>query len=146
MPIVKTKSDWHGDKVDPARQKGRPIVAQLAVTNAADDSSGSSYHLIDLPSDCILTSGTAFRVQDWGFAAIRIGTRTDVDALVNQLKSAENVANPVAKFATTFHGKPLWQALGLSENPGGTIGLYAHAIAGATGAGAMQAEIHYLYR
>lgn len=146
MAIVKKKSDWHGDKVDPARQKGRLIVAALSVANAADDSDGSSYHLLDLPSDCILASGTAFRVQDWGFAAIRIGTKSDVDALVSQLKSAENVANPVAKFASGFHGLPLWQALGLSADPGGTIGLYAHAIANATGAGAMQAEIHYLYR
>jgi len=145
MPIVKKKSDWHGDTVDPARQKGRPIVAALTQTNAADDLSGSTFHLIDLPSDCILDRATQFQVQNWGFAAIRVGTRTDPEALISQTKATENVVTPVAKFGAD-HGKPLWEVLGLAANPGGTIGLYAHAIANATGAGSMLAEIHYRYR
>jgi hypothetical protein len=142
MPIVKKKSDWHGDKVDPVRQRGRMIVAAGAMANAADDSSESSFHLADLPSDCVLDVSTAFQVENWGFAAIRIGTRSDVDALAAVLKSAGNVVAPVGQFET----RPLWQHLGLAADPGGTIGIYAHAIANATGAGSMLFRIAYRYR
>jgi hypothetical protein len=142
MPVVKKKSNWHGDKVDPARQRGRMVVAAGVVTNAADDSENSSYYLCDLPSDCIPDVSTAFQVQNWGFAAIRIGTRSDVDALAAVLKSAGNVVSPVGQ----FEDRPLWQVLGLAADPGGNIGLFAHAIAGATGAGTMLFRVAYRYR
>lgn len=153
MPIVSKKSSLVKDyfdptsvEPDPVLARGRPIVSAGSVTNAADDSSGSMYHLIDLPSDCVLDSATGFQVENWGFAAIRIGTKTDVDALAAVLKSAGNVVSPIVKYAAASHAKPLWQVLGLAENPGGTIGLYAHAIANATGAGSMAFEVHYRYR
>lgn len=145
MAIVKGKSDLMTAESDPAKHRGRPIVATFTVGNAATDNSGSSYHLCDLPSCAILDASTAFQVQNWGFAAIRVGTRTDVDALVSVLKSAGNVVSPVVQFDAK-HGKPLWEVLGLASDPGGNIGLYAHAIADATGAGTMLGEIHYRFR
>ncbi len=145
MAVVKVKSDLTVGEPDPARHRGRPIVAALAVANAATDSIGSKYHLIDLPSCAILDARTAFQVQNWGFADIRIGTESDNDALVSVLKSAGNVVSPVVQFDAK-HGKPLWQVLGLAADPGGMIGIYAHAIAAATGAGTMLAEIHYRFR
>lgn len=152
MPIVNKKSDLFADRSldevvpDPARARGRPICATLTVANAADDSNTSSYHLCDIPADAILDSRTAFQVQNWGFAAIRIGTKTDVDALVSVLKSAGNVVNPIT-FGDAKHGLPAWEALGLSAPPeSGIIGLYAHAIANATGAGSMKGEVHYRFR
>lgn len=151
MPIVHTTSDlivdpYDGEQPDPARARGRPICATFTVTNAADDLSGSSYHLCDIPADAILDSRTAFQVENWGFAAIRIGTLTDVDALAAVLKSAGNVVSPVA-FGDAKHGLPAWEALGLAARPeGGIIGLYAHVIANATGAGSMKGEVHYRFR
>ena len=152
MPIVRGKSNLVGDYMldatvppDPAVARGRLIVATGIVLNAADDSNGSSYHLADLPSDCLLDDSTAFDVQNWGFAAIRIGTRDDVDALVAVLKSAGNTVTPKV-FGDANHGKMLWEQLGLAADPGGMIGIYAHAIADATGAGNMPFRLAYLYR
>ena len=130
---------------DPVFARGRLIVAACSVANAADDSSGSSYHLIDLPSDCTLDHETAFQVQNWGFAAVRIGTRTAVGALLSVAKADGNVQSPAAKFGALW-GKPLWEQLGLSADPKGVIGLYAHAIANATGAGTMLCHIAYRFR
>lgn len=150
-PVVDLKSDLFPDKIaeipapDPARARGRPIVAAFAVANAATDSDGSKYLLAELPSDCILDSRTFFKVDDTGFAAIRIGTRSDVDALVSVLKSAGAFVDPIARGGAA-HGNPLWEVLGLEADPGGFIGIYQHAIANATGAGVLVGEIHYRYR
>lgn len=145
MPIVEKKSDLFGVDNDPAKARGRNICATFAVTNAADDLSGSTYLLCKLPSEAILDSRTAFLVTSWGFAQINIGTRTDIDAVVTQTKATGNVVTPIA-FGDAKHGVPLWQALGLAADPGGEIGLYAHASANATGAGSMKGEVHYRFR
>jgi len=84
-------------------------------------------------------------VSGWGFAAVRIGTKTDVDALVAVVTSAAAVVNPVA-IGDAKHGVPLWQVLGLAADPGGNIGLWAHAIANATGAGSLKGKFAYRYR
>lgn len=151
MPVVTKKSTliadadigYHG--ADPELARGRPIVATGTQANAADDLSGSTFHLVDLPADCILDSRTAFDVENWGFATVSIGTQTDVDALVSVLKSAGNTVSPIA-FGDANHGKALWEVLGLAASPGGMIGLYAHAVANATGAGSMPFEVHYRFR
>ncbi|WP_333828290.1 hypothetical protein [Pararhodobacter sp.] len=151
MPIVNGQSDLISDGagaqgIDPARARGRPIVVAGTVTNAADDLSGSMYHLCDLPAACILDAGTALQVENTGFAAIRVGTVDDVDALVSVLKSAGNVHSPVTQFDSGF-GLPLWERLGLAAEPkSGVISLYQHAIANATGAGTMLFEFHYRFR
>lgn len=152
MAVVNLKSDLFPDRLagddvpDPARARGRSICITGTVANGATDSSTSTYHLCDVPADAILDSRTAFDVENWGFAAIRIGTKADNDALVSVLKSAGNTVSPVA-FGDAKHGLPLWQVLGLSAAPEtGVIGLYAHAIAAATGAGSMPFEVHYRFR
>lgn len=150
MPIVKVKSDVFRDQLaggavpDAARTNGRIQHIIGTATNAADDLSGSSYHLCDVPSGAILHEDTFFDVQNTGFAAIRIGTRSDVDALVAVLKSAGNEVLPVAR-GDANHGRALWQHLGLAEDPGGFIGLYQHAIANATGAGSMPFRISFVH-
>lgn len=130
---------------DPVRARGRPIYAIGTVTNAATDSNLSMYHLADLPADCILLEDTAFDVENWGFAQVVIGTKTDTDALLDVLKSAATTQRPVV-FGDAKHGKELWEVLGLASNPGGVISIYAHAEAGATGAGNMPFQFVYAYR
>ena len=133
------------DPADPNRARGRPIYVQGTVANAATDSNTSMYHLCDLPSDCILLEHTAFDVQNWGFAQVVIGTRDDTDALLDVAKSAANTQRPIT-FGDANHAKELWEVLGLAANPGGTIGLYAHAEADAAGAGSMPFQVVYSFR
>lgn len=148
MPIVTKKSDLFRDELaggavpDAGKVKSRLYSAHGTVTNAADDLNGSAYKLIDLPSNAIMDTSTQFEVSADGFADIRIGTRDDVDALVSQTKITENVITPFA-FGDTNHGKALWEALGMAEDPGGFIALYKHAIADATGAGSMKFRISW---
>ncbi len=151
MAVVSEKSDLIDDRyddtsvaADPAQARGRYIAATGTVANAADDSSASMYHLCDIPADAILHEDTFFDVQAWGFAQVVIGTKTDTDALVDQTKATENEVQPIA-IGDANHGKRLWEVLGLSENPGGMIGLWAHAEAAATGAGTMLFRVAYLY-
>ncbi|MEX0306029.1 MAG: hypothetical protein AB3N12_01470 [Ruegeria sp.] len=136
--------DFESVPPDPVQARGRLIVSTGTVENAADDSNASMYHLVDLPSDCILQPGTFFDVENDGFAQIVIGTKTDTDALIDQLQSVGNMITPIAN-GDANHGMRLWQVLGMAEDPGGMISLYKHAEADATGAGSMPFAIHYLY-
>jgi hypothetical protein len=151
MPVVHVKSglirsphDGLKD-VDPILTAGKYLVAQDTVANGASDSSGSTYLLAYLPSDCILMPATSFLVSATGFVAVRIGTYDDVDALVAAAKADAATQSPIA-FGGAFHGKRLWETLGLAKDPGGLIPLYQHAIANATGAGTMKFAFHYLIR
>lgn len=143
--LFKSAADPLGPEPKPELARGRPIVAQGTIANGVGELSGSKYHLANLPSDAILMPGTFFKVDTWGFADIRIGTFSDPVALVNQLRSAAAIVQPIAN-GDARHGQPLWQALGLAADPGGEIGLYYHAIATATGAGTSRFAIHYAHR
>lgn len=151
MPVVKKMSDLFRDTQameggpDPLKAKGRIILATALLENAADDSSGSTFRLAELPSDCFLHEDTFFDVENDGFAQIQIGTLTDAGALVDQTKATENLIEPVAK-GDAFHGKELWEVLGMAEDPGGFITLFKHAAADATGAGSMPFRIAYIWR
>lgn len=150
MPVVSVNSNlfpaWGQPDVDPARARGRLIIAAGRVDNAADDLSLSKYRLADLPAEAILDPATRFQVENTGFAAIRIGTETDVGALVSQTKATEAVVTPVALFGARWN-RPLWEVLGLSAPPNsGVITLWQHAIANATGAGHLLFDIHYRFR
>lgn len=129
---------------DPHEVAGRMYVATGTLTTAADASDTSSYRLVDLPSNCLLHPDTIFDVENSGFAAVRIGTKTDVDAFVSVARSAATTHSPIVA-GDANHGKKLWEILGLAADPGGTIALFVHAIADATGAGTMPFQIHYIY-
>lgn len=149
MPVVNLKSTLFrngqvpGGSIDSVLKAARTSIAIGSMANAADDSTLSKYLLCEVPADGLPDLGTRFDVENWGFAAIRIGTFDDVDALVSVLKSAGPTVTPFA-FGDANHGLRWWQVLGLATNPGGMIGLYAHAIANATGAGAMPFRVETL--
>lgn len=151
MAVVTGKSNLINDYLDPAASapdpveaRGRAIYVTGTVANAVDDSTGSMYHLADLPADCILLPETFFGVANDGFAQIVIGTKTDTDALVDQTKATEAIVTPIAQ-GDANHGKRLWEVLGLAEAPKGTISIYKHAEAPAAAAGSMTFQIVYLY-
>lgn len=151
MAVVSGKSNLIRDYVagedapDPMLTRARLYIATGTVTNDAADSSASKYHLADLPSDCILDPLTQFDVENWGFAQVVIGTETDTDALLDVARAAATGQSPIV-FGDANHGLELWQVLGLAADPGGNIALWAHAEAGATGAGAMPFQVAYRYR
>lgn len=152
MAVVKKKSDLFperpldSDAPDPSKARGRLIVATFTVANEATDNNLSMYKLATVPADALWDEATSFKVDAWGFAAIRVGTKTDVDALVSVLKSAGTYVNPVL-VGDGKHGLPIWQALGMAEPPeSGLIDIYAHAIADATGAGTLKGKIAYRFR
>lgn len=142
--LVKDRFDPNTKSPDPLEARGRPIYATGSVANAVDGSSGSTYHLCDLPSNCLMLPDTFFDVENWGYAQVVIGTLTDTDALVDQTKVTENIVTPIAQ-GDANHGKRLWEILGLAEDPGGMISLYGHSEAGATGAGSMPFQVAYLF-
>jgi hypothetical protein len=149
MPIRDKKADVFRDQraggavLDAPRTNGRLRHIYGTVTNLADDDSGSLFHLGDLPSACILHEETFFDVTNDGYAAIRIGTRTDPAALVSVLKSAGNEVLPVVRGGAN-HALPLWQRIGLPRNPGGVIGIYKHAIANAVAAGSTRYRLSFV--
>lgn len=150
MTVVSQKSNLFrsphdGDPlIDPLISKGRVIIATGLVANLATDDANSTYRLVDLPSDCMLHEDTFFDVENWGFAQVVIGTKIDTDALIDQTKATEPIVEPIA-IGDAFHGKRLWEVLGMGEDPGGVIALFAHAEAGATGAGTMPFRVSYIY-
>lgn len=152
MAVVQVNSDLITDQrldqnpPDPSRARGRLVNVQGTVSNGAADSSGSSYHLCDIPADAIMDDTTRFDVTNWGFAGVRVGTLESVGALISQTKATENIIDPFVIFDANF-GLPFWQAMGLSACPASNvIALYANAVAGATGAGSMKFKVAYNYR
>lgn len=153
MPVVNEKSTLYkpandplGAEPKPELARGRPIVVTASMANLATDSILSKYLLAELPSDAILDTRTFFKVDTWGYVDIRIGTFSDVAALVSQTRATAAIVVPLTQGDARF-GQPLWQALGLAADPGGTIGIYAHgSVAAAAGAGFMRFEIHYRHR
>lgn len=149
MPVVKKQSNLYrnphdGDALtDPLMKAGRIIIATGSMANSVDDSNQSIYRLGEFPSYCLLHEDTFFDVENWGFAQVVIGTHEDPTALIDQLQSTEAVVKPIV-IGDVFHGKRLWEILGLAQDPGGHIVLFAHATADATGAGNMPFRIVYI--
>ncbi|QPM89154.1 hypothetical protein [Pseudooceanicola algae] len=150
MPVVSANSDLVHDPFDansvppdPEIARGRLVCSTGNVVNAADDANTSKYHLANVPANAVVHEDTFFDVASWGFAQVVIGTETDTDALVDQTKATETIVTPFA-LGDANHGKRWWEVLGLAENPGGTVEIWAHAEAAATGAGSMAFRIAYL--
>lgn len=150
MAVVNTNSNLVHDTflsgsipADPELARGRLVLATGVVANAADDSTASMYHLVNVPSNAVIHEDTFFQVDGWGFAQVVIGTKGDTDALVDQTRATVDTVVPWT-IGGASHGMRLWEVLGLAEDPGGNISLYAHAEANATGAGEMKFRVAYI--
>jgi len=146
MPVTKNTSNLFNDDqlgeatVDPLIRAGRPLMATGKVANAADDLATSKYKLVTLPSACLLHEDTKFDVDGWGLAQVSVGTFDDADALFSVATSANAVVQPIA-FGDANYDLRLWEILGMAEDPGGFITLYAHAVADATAAGELKFQV-----
>lgn len=141
-------NDITGLRSGPDYTKSRAALYVTAgtVVNAAGASNGSTYQFAELPSTCILDPQTVIDFQGWGYAAVSAGTSDDKDALIASI----DVGEETSAFHPIEHGdarwnKPLWQALGMEKDPGGSIALFFHTAAGATGAGAISFDIYWRY-
>lgn len=149
MAVVDTKSNLFRDAVagemtpDPLLVEGVIRCATGSVANLSTDSSGSKYLLAMVPSHAVMHESTLFDVENWGFAQVVIGSRDVTDQILDVARSAATTQSPFA-VGDANHGKRLWEVLGLSEDPGGLIGIYAHAEANATGAGSMPFRIAWI--
>lgn len=148
MPVVSRDSDLIVDlrvtrnAPDPSRARGSIIVATGSVSHAADDSSGSTYHLADIPADAILDKSTEFKTDTWNMGAnLLLGIPSDTDAIYSGAKGAN--LKPIV-FGSAMHGLPAWQALGLAARPDGNIlSIQLTANGNATAAGSAKFEIAY---
>ena len=126
---------------DPAKARGILHVIAGTMTNLADDDSGSTFLLCQIPANAILDSNTKFSTAAAGYATIRVGTRANATALYTGAKAA--IISPIV-MGDAKHGLPAWQQLGFAAAPeGNTIDLMFSAGANATGAGTMPFEIWY---
>ena len=126
---------------DPAKARGPIHVIRGTMTNLADDDSGSTFLLCQIPANAILDSNTKFSSATAGYATIRVGTRANAVALLNVAKAA--ILSPIV-MGDAKHGLAAWQQLGLAAAPDGNIiDLMFSAGANATGAGTMPFEIWY---
>lgn len=149
MPVVNTKSDLFRDVIageiqpDPLLIHGDLKFATGTVVNTATDETGSIYEIARLPSHVVMHGLTEFDVENWGFARVVIGSREVTDQIADQNRVTAPAITPFA-VGDANHGKRLWEVLGLAEDPGGQIAICAHAIANATGAGAMPFQIAWI--
>lgn len=126
---------------DPAKARGTVHVIAGTMTNLADDDSGSTFLLCQIPANAILDSNTKFSSAAAGYATIRVGTRASATALLNAAKAA--ILSPIV-MGDAKHGLPAWQQLGLAAAPDNNmIDLMFTAGANATGAGSMPFEVWY---
>lgn len=147
MAVVTGKSTLIHDYLDPNSLppdpqflRGHVTMATGSVANLSTDNATSKYRLCSVPSGAILDERTALQVQNWGFATVNIGTKTDTTALLTVARSAANVQSPIV-FGDANHGKRFWERLGLAADPGGDIGIWAHGPADATVAGVLKFTI-----
>lgn len=148
MPIVHLKSPeifgavdaitgrQHGPDYHQAR--GVKMYTEGSIANAADDSDTSTYTLVELPSNAILDPESTIDLQSWGFGVANIGIDSDHDALLavadTTVLADVSTFTDLGLFGTKWN-KPLWEQVGLSEDPGGTIPIRIFTAAGAAGAG-----------
>lgn len=143
MAVEKVKSDLYRNQLTggaiPQAQKahGRIHAVTGTVTHDAAASSGSTYKLGEVPSGAMVHPDTIFQADGWKFTDLRIGTLTDVPALVSVAVAAATTQSPVAALDAN-HGKAWWEVLGIAADPGGMIAIYAHAIGAASAAGSMK--------
>jgi hypothetical protein len=155
MAVVSTKSSAYAQgpagatkyvPVDNRFTAGAVRVAAGVVANAAGDSQNSVYLLAKLPSNAVLLPQTTLDLQDLGFAACKLGVTGAITGLltVADVSALSAVSTPIAIFGAKWN-KPLWEACGLSADPGGDLDIIVTCDGGnATGAGTVDFEIWFL--
>lgn len=151
MGIVQGKSTTFGKISDTGRYqgpsgasaKGKTIRVAGTVDCAAEDSNGSTYDIVEIPSSYILLPGSAMHTTAWGFAQAVFGADGVTDALLDVTKATGGATgNGLVTIFDAKWNKPIWQQLGLAEDPG-VVTLKVFAEADATIDGQIKFDLQF---
>lgn len=142
-----------------AKLYGAPVQNGFGYcTAAASDDTSSTYRCVAVPSNAVIRSIMLSSVAQGGSAAVDVGVyRATVDggAVVDQdfFGSAVSVVSAVQRSDVTNESttntlakqeQPLWQAVGLSSDPGGELDIVATPTATMTNGGAIGLNVSYV--
>jgi hypothetical protein len=127
------------------------------VTAGAADSIASKYALVSLPSTAIvagvilscaaLTSGAAdigvYRNTADGGAVVDVDLFASAQSVATALVKS-NVTNESGNYTLALQEQPLWQAAGLTANPGGSLDIVITLTAALTAGGLIGLEVYYV--
>ena len=164
MAVVTTKSTaiTNRDAVPAVINDGRIEKGALRSTHgyisaANGDSIGSKYILAALPTTAMvrkvllscdaITSGAAdigvYRNTKDGGAAVSAGLFGTAVSIATALSNSD-VTNESTTYTLDKQEQPLWQAAGLSADPGGTLDIVATLTAAAAAAGKVGLAVEYV--
>lgn len=148
-PKVQTKSQLYGGIL-------RSAIGY--VTAAAADDTSSRYRLCAVPSNAFVRAVYISSVAQGGSAAVDVGVfRSTVDggaavsaalfgsavSLVSVVPRTD-VTNESTTYTPALREQPLWQAAGLSADPGGELDIVLSPTAALTNGGIVSAEVQYV--
>lgn len=114
------------------------------VSCEATDETGSMYLLCTVPASAIMLPESAIKTTAWGFAQAVIGVEGDTDALLDVTKATGGATgnNPITIFGANWN-VPIWQQLGMTEDPGNSVDIYVFTEADATIAGQIDFDLQF---
>lgn len=145
-----------------AKLYGAPLLSAVGyATAAAADDTSSTYRLCALPSACIVRGVYLSSVAQGGSAAVDVGVRratADGGAAISATATAlfgsgvsvvsaisrSDVTNESTNYTAALREQPLWQAAGLSADPGGELDLTVVPTAALTNGGAIAVEVQFV--
>ena len=142
-----------------ARLYGAPKHSAYGyVTAAAADDTASRYRMVAVPSNAFVRAVYLSSVAQGGSAAVDVGVyRTPKDggavcdadlfgsgvSLVSVVPRTD-VTNESTNFTAAMREQPLWQAAGLSADPGGELDIVVAPSAALTNGGPVALEVEYV--
>jgi hypothetical protein len=142
-----------------ARVSGAPLISAIdIVTTAAADDTSSTYRMLSVPSNAFVRGVYFSTAALGGSSTVDIGvfrSTADGGAVVDAdfFASAVSTVNAVARTDVTYESavftaakrmQPLWQAAGLSADPGGELDIVISCQATIANAAAMSLEVQYV--
>lgn len=142
-----------------ARIYGAPLMSAVGyVTAAAADDTASRYRVVALPSNAVVRAVYLSSVAQGGSAAVDVGVyRATVDGgasvsaalfgsavSVVSVVSRSDVTNESTTYTPALREQPLWQAAGLSADPGGELDIVIAPTAALTNGGQIGVEVQYV--
>lgn len=142
-----------------ARLSGAHLRSAVgSATATAGVTTGSTYRLCSVPSNALVREVLVSTVAQGGTSAADVGVYratadggavVDADffgsavSLVSAL-SRSDVTNESTTYTPTKREQPLWQAVGLSSDPGGELDIVLTTTATLTNGGLLSAEVGYV--
>lgn len=131
-----------------AEARVRAITATVAIGDA--DSIGSKHYLGQIPSNAIIDPSSLIHssgitsCSDYDIGIEQDGVVKDADILADGIDvSGAGSDSVIASVANANLGKPLWELLGLTNDPGVTYNIVGTMKAAATAAGTLHLNLKY---